>query len=161
MRLRQLTSADAIAFQALRLTGLRERPDAFTASWEEEAEQPLSWFADTLRDGHVVGCEMGGNLVGMAGFVRGDRLKTKHRGTLWGVYVGREARGHGVGVALVQKIIQHAKTVVEELNLTVASHNHSALKLYESMGFVRTGIEPHALKIDRLYVDEVTMRLVL
>lgn len=160
MLVRQLTNADATSFRALRLAGLKAHPDAFGSSWEEESEQPLSWFADTLRDSYVTGCENGGALVGIAGFLHSERLKTKHRGTLWGMYVAPEARGQGVGAALVQQLIGHAKNTVEELNLTVAAQNLSAIKLYESMGFVRTGIDPRALKIAGAYVDEVSMRLV-
>jgi ribosomal protein S18 acetylase RimI-like enzyme len=161
MLVRQLTNADAASFRALRLAGLRDHPDAFGSSWEEEAAQPLSWFADTLRDGYVIGCETDSALVGIAGFFRGERLKTRHRGTLWGMYVAPEARGQGVGSALVQHIIGHAQNTVEELNLTVAAHNQSAMKLYESMGFVRNGLDPRALKIAGEYVDEVSMRLVI
>jgi RimJ/RimL family protein N-acetyltransferase len=35
------------------------------------------------------------------------------------------------------------------------------MKLYESMGFVRNGLDPRALKIAGEYVDEVSMRLVI
>lgn len=160
MLLRQLTNADATSFRALRLAGLKAHPDGFGSSWEEESEQPLSWFGDTLRNCFVTGCEQGSALVGIAGFVRSERLKTKHRGTLWGMYVAPEARGQGVGAALVQQIIGHAKNRVEELNLTVAAQNSSAIKLYKRMGFVRIGLDPRALKIAGAYVDEVSMRLV-
>jgi ribosomal protein S18 acetylase RimI-like enzyme len=161
MLVRRLTEADASAFKALRLAGLQAHPDAFGSSWEEEVAHPQSWFVDTLRGGYVAGCEAHETLLGMAGFLRGDRLKTKHRGTLWGMCVAPEARGLGVGAALVRQIIEEAKGMVEELNLTVAAHNEAALKLYDRLGFVRSGLDPHALKVGDRYVDEVLMRLVL
>jgi hypothetical protein len=37
----RLTAADAATFRELRLEGLREHPEAFGASWEEEAAQSV------------------------------------------------------------------------------------------------------------------------
>ena len=161
MLVRQLKTADAASFRALRLAVLKDHPDAFGPSLEEESEQPLSFFVFKQKTAYEIGCETDSALVGIAGFSRGERLKTRHRGTLWGMYAAPESRGHGFGAALVQQIIGHAKSTVEELNLTVAAHNQSAIKLYERMGFVRIGLDPHALKIAGAYVDEVSMRLVL
>jgi len=42
MELRTLDSRDAAAFQALRLTALRECPTAFCSSYEEECDIPLA-----------------------------------------------------------------------------------------------------------------------
>ncbi len=155
----RLSETDAQAFQTLRLFALKSQPDAFGSSWEEEANRPLSWFSDTLRAGYVVGAKIDGLLVGTAGLYRGDRLKTKHRATLWGMYVAPTTRHQGVGATLVREVIDEARGTVEELHLTVGASNNAALKLYETLGFVRFGFDAHALKIGDRYVDEVMMRL--
>jgi hypothetical protein len=41
--IRQLTDADALAYHELRLRGLREHPEAFTSSFEDESRKPLDW----------------------------------------------------------------------------------------------------------------------
>ena len=40
VQIRLLTPLDASAYRALRLRGLREHPEAFTSSYEEDAQQP-------------------------------------------------------------------------------------------------------------------------
>jgi ribosomal protein S18 acetylase RimI-like enzyme len=157
--IRRLTGTDARTFREVRLAGLQAHPDAFGSSWEEEAEHPPSWFEERVQNGYVAGCELDGALVGVAGLYRGDRLKTRHRGTLWGMYVAPQARRRGVGAELVQDIIDAARGTVEELNLTVAAHNEPAIRLYRRFGFADLGLDPHALKIGDAYVDEMLMRL--
>ena len=158
---RRLTGTDARTFREVRLDGLKAHPDAFASSWEDEAEHPLPWFEERLESGYVAGCELDGRLVGVAGLHRGEGLKTRHRGALWGVYVTDEARGRGVGSRLIERIIAEARGALEELSLSVAAHNEAAIRLYESFGFVRLGVDPHAFKVGDTYVDEVWMRLAL
>ena len=47
--IRQLTPADAAAFQALRLRSLRESPEAFGSSYDEEVSRPLTAVAERLE----------------------------------------------------------------------------------------------------------------
>ena len=42
-RIRLLVPDDAAVYRALRLRALREHPEAFTSSFEEETVRPLSW----------------------------------------------------------------------------------------------------------------------
>ena len=158
---RKLIETDAQAFRILRLSALQSQPDAFVSAWEEEVDRPLSWFADILRDEYVVGAQIDGILIGTAALHRGDRLKTRHRATLWSMYVVPTARHRGVGATLVREVIGEARGTVEELHLSVGANNDAALKLYETLGFVRFGLDTRALKISNQYVDVVMMRLAL
>ena len=67
------------------------------------------------------------------------------------------ARGRGVGVALVDRIVAAATDLVQQLTLSVVRGNDAALALYERCGFETYGAEPRALKSTTGYADEVLM----
>jgi ribosomal protein S18 acetylase RimI-like enzyme len=154
--IRRLTAADAAAYRALRLEALAEHPAAFTAAYEDEAEMPLAAIAGRLSNGTVfaAGAE---RLDGMAGFYVRDGRKACHRGMLWGLYVRPEARGTGLGMALIDAVKAHARPLVEEVMLGVGVDNPSAIALYRNAGFVRCGSERRAIKIGTRYFDEILM----
>jgi RimJ/RimL family protein N-acetyltransferase len=157
--IRRLTGADAEAFRAIRLEGLERHPSAFGASFREESARPLSFFADRLEASHVLGAESQGRLVGVAGFQFHDSEKARHRGTLWGMYMREEARGTGVARRLVDGIVAHARERVEDIALRVEAENAVAIALYKSAGFVVTGQDARALKVDGVYYDELIMQM--
>lgn len=161
LQVRRLTGKDAAAFQALRLKGLREHPDAFGSSLEEEVDRSLDQIAEALDARFVAGCERDGVLVGVGGIRRGDSVKTRHRAVIWGMYVDPEARRLGAAALLLSSLIDHARGRVEDVTLTVAAHNEAALRLYRSFGFIEYGLDPGALKLGNDYIDERLMRLVL
>ena len=77
------------------------------------------------------------------------------------MYVRSEARGTGLARALVQQVIAHARTLVEEVRLTVEASNVAARRLYGAVGFTEYGLERRALKVGREYYDDVLMTLPL
>ena len=163
LNVRRLAAPDASIYRDLRLDGLRAHPEAFGASWEEEAAQPLAWFAARLDRNVVFG---GGSaatpaLQGVVGFSVSDGAKLRHKGVLWGLFVQPDARASGLGTSLVAQVLEHASQAVEEVRLTVVTANTSAIRLYERLGFERYGLEPRALKIGGDYHDEALMALSL
>jgi ribosomal protein S18 acetylase RimI-like enzyme len=160
--IRRLVPSDAAAFRALRLDGLARHPEAFGASWEVEAERPLTWFAGTLESQAVFGAWSDDeHLVGIAGLYVPDAPKLRHKGTLWGLFVQPDARGNGVGTALIEAVIAYAETCVDDVGLSVEAANHGPIRRYEAVGFVRYGLEPRALKVGGITYDEVLMVLSL
>jgi ribosomal protein S18 acetylase RimI-like enzyme len=165
--IRILGAEDAAAYQALRLHGLRESPAAFGSTYEGEVDTPLAEIAARLARGAagenvVFGAwDEGGQLVGVAGLGRGTSLKTRHRAGVWGMYVAPEARGGGVGRALLAALIAHARSLdgVERLVLGVEAGNEPARALYRSFGFVTYGLEPQAYLLDGEYWDSELMTL--
>lgn len=157
--IRRLSVADAEAFRAIRLEGLERHPSAFGASLKEESSHPLAFFADRLEANHVLGAESPTGLSGVAGFRLHDSEKTRHRGTLWGMYVRHEARGTGVAPRLVDGILTHARTRVEQVALSVEAENAAAIALYKSAGFVVFARDERSLKIDGAYYDELLMQI--
>lgn len=87
-------------------------------------------------------------------------VHTRHRATLWGVYIRPELRRTGAAEALVRATVALVQPPVEDVLLTVSLHNVGAVKLYERLGFEPYAVKEHALKLaDGTYVDEMLMRL--
>lgn len=158
---RRLGPEDAEAFHALRLEGLARHPCAFAASPEEECGHSLAEVAARLERAPVFGAFDGTRLVGVAGFAIPARAKKRHKGVLWGVYVREGARGRGLGRALVQAVIEHARAHVVQLHATVVTTNQPALRLYRSLGFSTYGLEPRGLACAGQYFDQELMVLML
>lgn len=158
---RKLTASDADAFQALRLEGLVNHPCEFGAAFEEEAELPTCEIERRLEHGQVFGAFLDGRLAAIAGFRRFDRLKKQHKAELFGVYVGKGARGKKLGEAVVRRVIEVAKSEAEQLLATVASLNHPAKSLYAKLGFTQFGHEPRAHKVGDHYFDQDHLVLML
>ena len=155
--IRPVTAADADAYRDIRLEALKQQPQAFSSTFARESEQPLPWFIERIATGHVIGAFADGRLVGVAGCWRQDGEKERHKAALWGMYVRPAARRSGVGRRLVEAILAHAATRVEQVNLSVVSGNEAALRLYRNAGFVEYGREMRALKEDGRYFDEILM----
>jgi RimJ/RimL family protein N-acetyltransferase len=77
------------------------------------------------------------------------------------MYVRPQARGSGLATSLVQRVIEHARTLVEEIGLTVVASNQAAHRLYSAAGFEPYGLERRGLKVGDAYYDHVLMALPL
>jgi RimJ/RimL family protein N-acetyltransferase len=162
LSLRILTAADAAAFRALRLRALKEHPDAFTSSYEEDAGKPLSATEQRIsgEDGNVFwGAFVDGAICGMVGLLREPRIKNRHKGDIVAMYVAPESGRRGIGAALLQAVIDHARSVVglEQLVLSVTRSNEAARQLYLAAGFTTFGVEPRAIKVAGVYFDKERM----
>jgi ribosomal protein S18 acetylase RimI-like enzyme len=167
MYIRQFTQEDASEYWALRLRSLKECPEAFGASYEEEKDKPLSSIAQRLKESSkltdsecIMGCfDEEHRLIGMVGLFREHREKLRHKATIYAMYVMPEARLKGVGKALVMEAINRAKKMkgLEQVNLGVVVTNVEARKLYRNCGFEVYGVEKNALKLYNKYLDEELM----
>jgi ribosomal protein S18 acetylase RimI-like enzyme len=155
--IRKLDAADSAAFRRLRLESLDQAPEAFASSMAEEAALSEDEFAARLDRNVVVGAFLDDELVGMAGFYTLERIKTRHKGHVWGVYVAPQARRIGLGRQLMDAILGHASGVVERIDLSVTATNEPACRLYESLGFETYGLEKQALRWNGRDYDELLM----
>lgn len=81
-----------------------------------------------------------------------------HVRQIQGLAVAEEARGTGVGRALLRAVRDEAKRHgARRLTLRVLGHNTPARKLYEAEGFVVEGILPGEFLLQGEYVDDVLM----
>jgi RimJ/RimL family protein N-acetyltransferase len=162
LKVRRLDASEAAHYRELRLEGMKGHPEAFGSSWEYEADKPVSWWAERLERNTVFGGWVNSSsLVGVACFSVQDAAKLRHKGVLWGMYVRPEARGTGLAAALVQQVVAHARTLVEEVLLTFVASNAAARRLYVAAGFEEYGLERRALKVGSEYYDLVLMALPL
>jgi RimJ/RimL family protein N-acetyltransferase len=166
MEYRLLTGADAVAFQELRLRSLRDHPEAFGASYEEEAAQPQEEVArqlDAAPHAYHVGALEEGRLLGVVSLFRFARQKTRHKAVLGGMFVLPEARGRGVGRGLLGSLLALARGLegLEDLTLAVTEGNEAARQLYLAAGFVPYGVEPRYIRVGGTYyaIEWMHMRL--
>jgi RimJ/RimL family protein N-acetyltransferase len=154
--IRALGAADAEAYRELRLMALATSPEAFSASYEEEAEHALDRFrARVVSTGRnvIFGAFANGHLVGMAGFAASEQAKKRHKGTLWGVFLMPGWRGRGLADRLIRRVVEHATEHVVVLQASVVATNQKARQAYARFGFVPYGIERQALCIGGIYYD--------
>lgn len=159
---------DAQVYWDLRLFALQESPASFGSTWEESVNRPnpLEQVIERLQPSDhmfTMGAFDEGQLIGVVTIVRENQIKFAHRANLFAMYVSPQARGKGIAKQLIQKAIEQASRMngLEQINLTVASTNQAARRLYESVGFVEFGYEEKAMKHGDEYWDEVWMKLQL
>jgi len=157
LHVRRLAPVDAGDYRAIRLAALEREPAAFGSTYAAEVGRSLSEFAQRLETAVVYGAYADGAIVGMAGFQRYDGARHGHKAFVWGTYVQADRRRHGVACALLEALIEAARSEVEQLTLAVVSDNLPAIALYRRLGFEVYGTEPRALKSSDRYADEVLM----
>ena len=110
----------------------------------EEANFSTPWtkagFESQIKAGDTVYlvCEVDGKLVGLCGYIR-----SFEEADVTNVSVLQEYRGHGIGTALMQALIEEGeKAGVRNFTLEVRVSNLSAIHVYERLGFESCGIRP-------------------
>ena len=167
MSIERLQPQHAAAYRQLMLEAYALQPDAFTSSVAERVALPLSWWEARLQNSPqsteiVMGVLIDGQLAGVAGIRFDMREKSRHKATLFGMYVRLHCRQTGLGKQLVSAAMACAKerAGVEIVQLTVTVGNRAAQTLYERCGFEPFGVEPCAVAldaIDQAYVAKVHM----
>ncbi|MBL8230465.1 MAG: GNAT family N-acetyltransferase [Bryobacterales bacterium] len=165
-RIRELTRADYAEYFALRLEALETEPLIFGEDPSEHRAHSRATIEARLgngtQDSFVLGAFADGTLVGTAALARAERIKRRHMAMVWGVYVQPAWRGKGIARQLMEYLIARARRMegLSLLHLTVTTTN-PAKRIYDSLGFVQTGIEPMSMKYRDQYIDEYYMVLKL
>lgn len=135
----RLNEHAADRLRLVRLRALEDAPDAFGSTFDEAAAKPVSDRRAQLRDLATFVAVHDGVDVGM---VRGgpdqDRPGTAFLLSMW---VVPEARGQGVGSALIDAVVAWARGAgFSRLVLEVGDGNCAAIALYARKGFTPTGV---------------------
>jgi RimJ/RimL family protein N-acetyltransferase len=156
---RQLNSADAAAYKALRLASLVAEPIAFGSDPQTETAFADTVWVERLQRFATFGAFDGDTLVGIAS-VRGETaIKTAHRAHITGVYVRPQWQGKGAGNALFETLIAACREKFMQLHLVCAAPNERARRFYERFGFVVYGHDPRGLFVDGAYINDLLMVL--
>jgi len=159
-----LIASDAAAYQTLRLRSLQEHPEAYGSDYSDEVTRPLEAVAERLPDlpdRFTLGAWSAGQLVGIVSFYQGNGKKIRHRGGIGGMYVAPEARGQGIGSALLTALVQRASKLpdLEEIILAVTVGNVTARIIYLAAGFQPSHVEKRYIKVADRYYDIEWMTL--
>ncbi len=166
MLFRKLTPEDWQLYKNIRLKSLDEAPQAFESSVLEESRFDEALWRERLESTDASFC-LGAfvernELVAIAGFSQGHKLKTQHKSYLWGIYVLPNARRFGIGTGLMKAVIKEFEALkgISSLQLTVTANNTQAIALYKTFGFKEYGLEKDAIRVAGVSYDELLMHLV-
>ncbi|MFJ9730536.1 GNAT family N-acetyltransferase [Streptomyces sp. NPDC101169] len=117
------------------------------------------FFDERHRPGDYLVAELDGRIAGYIRLVLPTALAANaHVRQIQGLVVSDEARGRGVGGALVRAAVEEARARgARRLTLRVLGHNTPARRLYESQGFAVEGVLPGEWLIEGAFVDDVLM----
>lgn len=136
MNIKRLTAAEGLRLRAIRLRALADAPDAFGSTYAEAAARP-SWAAQ-LQEFATFVAVVDGKDVGLVRGV-GDDVQPD---VAWliSLWVSPEARGKGVGEALIDAVVAWARASgARRVLLDVGDHNQPAIALYARKGFAPNG----------------------
>jgi RimJ/RimL family protein N-acetyltransferase len=164
-RIRALTPADTDAYVAIRHEMITAERYAFLGVPGDDHAGAADHVRRSLAesDQAIFGAFDADRLVGVAGIYREKRVKRRHRAGIWGVYTTPDARGRGCSRGVVQACIQlaHAWDGVRVIGLSASVRATTAIRLYESLGFVAWGVEPDSTRVDGAPEAEMHMQLTL
>lgn len=104
------------------------------ADGESTGESPDFFYGSMVTDGVFFGVYKGTDLIAAAG----THLVSRDEGAaaIGNVYVRRDRRGGGLGRAVTAAVL-HELAGIETIGLNVRADNDAAIRVYESLGFVR------------------------
>ena len=124
---------------------LLRTPEEFCYTPEEEARV----LSGCREDPHslMLVAEMNCQIIAGADICsHGAKSRVMHRGEL-GISVRKDYWRQGIGSALMERLLAFAAQCgYEQIELTVESKNHRALRLYLRYGFTVYGTRPHGMK---------------
>ncbi len=163
MNIRVLKEQDTQVYRTIRLNALKNSPESFGSSYEEEAAFEVERFTKriTKPNSYTFGAFEEKQLAGICNISFQPRKKMNHRAELFSMYVEPDFRSKGIGKALIERTIQsaHERKTVQQIYLTVVSSNKTAKSMYDSFGFKTYGIDRQAMRYNCKFYDHELMVL--
>ena len=144
-RVERLDEDDWVAFREIRLRSLLDSPDAFGSTYGEESSQVehawRDWAAGRWRGGDAAVFAVRGPDA-VVGTATGAEYEAEPGvAYIYAMWVAPDARGAGVGRALVEAVAGWARgRGCERLVLRVTETNEVARHFYAACRFAETGI---------------------
>lgn len=157
------------AFKELRLSALKELPEAFGVSVDEEINQSDDEWQDLLQSAcmqqtcWLICAKVDNELIGMIYAEREAGDYFKHLIWIKKVYVKPAWRNHSVGIQMLDAITELLvrDPWAEHLVLWVTCQMTSAIKLYQKAGFTIAGTLKKAMNINGTFYDNYLMQKTL
>jgi GNAT superfamily N-acetyltransferase len=138
MEIQRLSIDEARRLRHIRLRALADTPDAFGSTYAEVAAHPLAEWSKQLQEIATFVAVHDGKDLGLVRCASDEH----HHDTAWliSMWVTPEARGQGVGNALIDAVIECARSSgASRLLLDVGDYNQQAIALYARKGFQPNG----------------------
>ncbi len=151
------------------LEALREAPEAFSASYEEQKRVPDSVWKERFesvyfeKEGVVVFARIGNKPVGFVGAYFETNKKFRHVATIWGAYVKPEYRKQGVAGEMAHELLRKLKTFsyLKKVKTYSITNGHLAVNVYKNFGFEIIGVFKEELFTNGKYYDVYCMEKIL
>jgi ribosomal protein S18 acetylase RimI-like enzyme len=160
---RPLGEEDWQDYRAVRLEALRESPDAFAATVEEEESFDESQWRERMKRSARLVAESNGAPVGVVSIGKASSEEDALAGELFGLWVKPELRGKGVATRLVNNGAALARNRGQShLYYWVGTDNGRAVAFASGMGFRPTDSRrPMGVKSEVDGDEEIAMVLPL
>ena len=161
IRIRLANPADIPDITRIYNEGIRDRL-ATLESEERTPEERLAWLEARGERHPVLVAEREGAVAGWGSLNIFNPRPAYTYVADFSVYVGREARGAGVGKALLAALIDRARELgYHKLVLAAFPHNEAGMRLYGGFGFREVGVYREQGLLDGEWVDVVIMERLL
>ncbi len=148
--------ADAEAIAEIYNQGIEDRQATFQTKRHDPGELELK---TEQRGGQLLVAERDGRVLGWAGWTGYDDPASYYAGIAeCAVYVGREARGKGVGAELLEGLSEEAaKFGVHKLLAKIITTNEPSIALFRRCGFREVGTHLRHGRLDGEWKDVLVM----
>lgn len=109
LHLHPVSPDDWESHRDVRLAMLQDAPDAFWFTYADEAAYDEADWRERIEGAWLVQARDASGVLGSAGLGSHWEPERATTATLFGMYVAPEARGRGVGEALVRAVLEHAR----------------------------------------------------
>jgi RimJ/RimL family protein N-acetyltransferase len=157
MEIRKIDQKEWQSWKEIRLEALKDAPDSFLSTYEEEVESKDQFWIDQVKNNDVIIAFVENKPVGCCVFSIDKRSRMNHIAVMWSMYVGPSIRGTGSGYKIVRFIQDYGRGKVKQIHLDCNASNHNAADLYRKCGFRVYGTKPAYIRIGNRFHDDFIM----